>query len=129
MNNKSCPISLISVDSNMARMNAFYVGILFSIYVVTAYTPLIYFLIIDFATRIFLKKEYSLTYILAHFTKESLKLKSVRVDGAPKKLASYFGLLFVVLVAFVSFFELSILFYLLFVVLKIIGVYLAQKNG
>jgi len=117
MSNKSCPISLISVDSNMARINAFYVGVLFTLYMITSFTPLIYFLILDFSTRIFLKKEYSATYILAYFTKEIFKLPSIPVDAAPKKLASYFGLFFVILVAFVSFFKLTFLFYALSIIL------------
>ena len=117
MNNKSCPISLVSVDSNMARINAFYVGLFFSIYILTSFSPLIYFLVIDFSTRIFLRKEYSLTYTLAYFTKKSLNLKNTPVDGAPKKLASYFGLLFISLVAVVNVFDSSFLFYTLSLIL------------
>ena len=117
MNNKSCPISLISVDSNMARINAFYVGLIFTLYILSSFSPIIYFLIIDFTTRIFSKKEYSLTYMIAFFTKDILKLKSIPVDAAPKKLASYFGLLFVLLIALVSQFDLSFLFYTLSLIL------------
>lgn len=117
MSSKSCPISLISVDSNMARINAFYVGLLFTLYVITQYLPLIYFLILDFTIRIFFKKEYSLTYMLSLFTKSIFNVKSIPVDAAPKKLASYFGLLFVILVAFTSLVNLTFLFYTLSLIL------------
>jgi hypothetical protein len=112
MNNKSCPISLVSVDSNIARINAFYVGLIFSIFLVTQSSALVFFLILDFVTRIFLNKEYSLLFILSKNTKNILKLETIKVDAAPKKLASLFGLVFLVTIAILYVLNLTLLFYI-----------------
>ena len=112
MNNKSCPISLILVDSNVARINAFYVGLIFSIFLFTQNPALVFFLILDFATRIFFNKEYSLLFILSRKTKNILKLETLKVDGAPKKLASIFGLVFLVTIATLHILNLTLLFYI-----------------
>lgn len=112
MTHKSCPISLISVDSNVARINAFYVGTLFSIYMMSNSTALILFLILDFITRIFSLKEYSLLFMLSKRTKKALKLESIKVDAAPKKLAAIFGLVFLVTIFLLSILGLVIPFYI-----------------
>ncbi len=117
MSNKSCPISLISVDSNIARINAFYVGVLFSIFLVSLENIIVYFLVLDFATRIFLSKEYSIIYMLSYITKDILKLRSIPVDAAPKKLANYFGLFFLILISLSAFLHFTLLMYSLSLVL------------
>ncbi len=113
MNNKSCPISLVSVDSNVARINAFYVGLLFVAYMFTLNSAIILFLILDFSTRIFFNKEYSLLFILSKMTKSILKLQTEKVDAAPKKLAAVFGLVFLLTIFLVSLVHLTLLFYIL----------------
>ncbi len=112
MNNKSCPISLVSVDSNIARITAFYVGLIFSIFLIAQNYALIFFLILDFTTRIFLSKEYSLLFMLSKNTKMIMKLQSIKVDAAPKKLAAIFGLIFLVSIAALHLANLSPLFYI-----------------
>ncbi len=119
MNNKSCPISLVSIDSNIARINAFYTGILIVIYLLTLQVPILYFLILDFSTRLFYKREYSFLFILSSATKDILKLKSVKVDAAPKRLANYFGLIFAVLITLTALLELTSIMYILVIVLLI----------
>lgn len=113
MNNKSCPISLISVDSNVARINAFYVGLLFIVYMFTPNSAIILFLILDFSTRIFFNKEYSLLFVLSKITKRILKLETYKVDAAPKKLAAIFGLIFLLTIFLVKLLHLIVLFYIL----------------
>jgi len=112
MQNKSCPISYISVDSNVARINAFYVGILFTLYLFTLHPALIFFLILDFTTRVFFNKEYSLLFMLSKRTKIILKLQTHKVDAAPKKLAAIFGLVFLLIIAFLNLFSLTLLFFI-----------------
>jgi len=119
MNNKSCPISLISVDSNIARINAFYVGLIFTVYLLVQNNALIFFLILDFATRIFLKKEYSLLFILSKNTKTIMRLESIKVDGAPKRLAAIFGLVFLISIAILHFANLTLAFYIFSVILLV----------
>ena len=117
MTNKSCPVSLISVDANIARINAFYVGLLFTLYRLMGFTPLIFFLILDFFTRIFLDKEYSLLHILSRETKNILNLQTIKVDAAPKKLAAFFGLAFLIAIFLLSFFQVMSLYYIFSAVL------------
>ena len=112
MKNKSCPISLVLVDSNIARTNAFYVGLIFSIFLFTQSSVLVFFLILDFVTKIFLSKEYSLLFILSKNTKNILKFETIKVDAAPKKLASLFGLIFLVTIAALHVLNLTIVFYI-----------------
>ena len=112
MKNKSCPISLVLVDSNIARTNAFYIGLVFSVFLFTQSPALVFFLILDFVARIFLRKEYSLLFILSANTKEILKLETIKVDAAPKKLASIFGLVFLVTIATLYVLNLTLLFYI-----------------
>ena len=112
MNNKSCPISLVSVDSNIARITAFYVGVIFSIFLIAQNYALIFFLILDFATRIFFSKEYSLLFMLSKNTKIIMKLESIKVDAAPKKLAAIFGLMFLIAITALHLANLSLLFYI-----------------
>ncbi len=119
MNNKSCPISLVSIDSNIARINAFYTGMLVLAFSLTLQVPILYFLILDFSTRLFYKREYSFLFILSSATKDILKLKSVKVDAAPKRLANYFGLIFAILITLTALLELTSIMYILVIVLLI----------
>ncbi|MBL1244031.1 MAG: DUF4395 domain-containing protein [Sulfurimonas sp.] len=119
MSNKSCPISLVSVDSNIARINAFYTGMLVVIYFLTLQVPILYFLILDFATRLFFKREYSFLFILSSATKDILKFPSVKVDAAPKRLANYFGLIFAVLITLTALLDLTAIMYVLLIVLLV----------
>ena len=119
MNSKSCPISLVSIDSNIARINAFYTGMLVLAFSLTLQVPILYFLILDFSTRLFYKREYSFLFILSSATKDILKLKSVKVDAAPKRLANYFGLIFAVLITLTALLELTSIMYILVIVLLI----------
>jgi len=112
MNNKSCPISLISVDSNIARINAFYVGMIFTIFILFQNSALVFFLILDFIIRIFFNKEYSLLFMLSKKTKQLLKLQTIKVDAAPKKLAALFGLVFLVAITVTHLASLTALFYI-----------------
>jgi len=112
MNNKSCPISLISVDSNIARINALYVGIIFILFILLQNSALVFFLILDFVIRIFFNKEYSLLFMLSKITKQLLNLQNVKVDAAPKKLAALFGLVFLIAITAMHFAGLTLLFYL-----------------
>jgi len=119
MSSKSCPISLQSIDANIVRINSIYVGILFSLFIFTQNSPLIYFLVIDFTTRVFFKKEYSLLFMLAKTTAKLLKIERNFVDSAPKRLASFFGFTFVLLIAASHTLDLTILFYILSAVLEL----------
>lgn len=98
MSQKSCPISFIKIDANIVRINAFYILLLMSFYLMTLNKFIILFLIADFSIRLFVNKNYSPLYFLSLRTKELLHVKSRIEDSAPKILATYFGFLFLVLI-------------------------------
>lgn len=99
---KSCPISLKSVDANLIRINSVYITLVFTLFLFTQEIPIILFLVIDFITRVLIKKEYSLLFMISKFTQEKLAVQKDIVDEAPKKLASFFGLAFVIIIACAS---------------------------
>lgn len=117
MSNKSCPISFVLVDANIARINAFFVSLLFVLFLMSSNSAFLYFLILDFATRIYFKKEYSMIYILSHKSQELLALERLMVDSAPKRLAALFGLTFLLAIAVADFFGLTLFLYVLSTVL------------
>ena len=119
MQNKSCPISFQRVDATVVRILSLYMGLLFTLFVVTKFIPIIFFLVLDFVTRIYFKKEYSLLFMLAKATKNLLNFQSHLEDNAPKRLASYFGLTFVTLIALSTVLNLDILFYALSLILGV----------
>lgn len=113
MSQKSCPISFIQIDANIVRINSFYILLLFSLYLITLNKVIILFLLTDFAIRIFLSKSYSPLFYLSSLTKELLHVKSKLEDSAPKKLATYFGFMFVAFIFLFDLLHVETLFYIM----------------
>ena len=111
MSQKSCPISFIKIDANIVRLNAFYILLLLSLYLITFNKVIILFLIADFSIRLFANKSYSPLYFLSLRTKELFHVKSRFEDNAPKRLASYFGFMFLVLIFLFDVLGLEMLLY------------------
>jgi len=111
MSQKSCPVSFIKIDANIVRINAFYILLLVSLYLITLNKFIILFLIADFSIRLFVNKSYSPLYFLSSRTKELLHVKSKFEDNAPKALATYFGFLFLVLILLFDLLHTETLFY------------------
>ena len=111
MSQQSCPVSFIKIDANIVRINAFYILLLMSLYLITLNKFIILFLIADFSIRLFVNKSYSPLYFLSSRTKELLHVKSKFEDNAPKTLATYFGFLFLVLILLFDLLHVETLFY------------------
>jgi len=82
---QSCPISLFKVDAKIAN---------------------------DFFVRLFVDKKYSLVYHLSKVIKKVLRLKTEMVDGGAKRMATYFGFVFVLLLVIQAWLHLSVFLYL-----------------
>ncbi len=93
----SCPLNFEQVDSNVSRLNSLLVATLVILYFVTSNLFILYFLALDFILRLFIKKACSPLHTIASFIKETLKIKEKFTDGGAKRLAGYFGLVFVLL--------------------------------
>ena len=106
---KSCPISFELIDANIVRINSFYLGLVFLLFIFTQNSAIILFLVLDFVTRIFINKEYSLLIMISKKTKQLFNVQTKMEDIAPKRLASYFGLLFTTIIALTSLLGFSLL--------------------
>jgi len=105
----SCPLNFEQVDSNISRISSFIVASLVITYAVSLNIFILYFLFLDFVNKLFFKKEYSPIAMLALFIKKLFRIKNKYCDGAAKRLATYFGLLFIFLLIVTSLFDFYIL--------------------
>ena len=106
MSQKSCPISFIQIDTNLVRINSTLMGLLLLTYLLTGKDFILYFLIIDMASRIFLGQNYSILSNVSIFLQNVFNIDNNFSDAAPKKLASYFGFSFLIAIAFFHLFGL-----------------------
>ena len=115
----SCPLNFVQVDSNASRLSSLMVAFLVIVYLITSIEFILFFLILDFSTRLFINKEYSLISVLSHKLRKLLKMQEKFTDGGAKRLAGIFGLTFVSLLLITHFLDLSTLTYI------IAGIFLA----
>ncbi len=96
---QSCPISFVKYDNTVSRIISLLTALVLGVYLFFELpVAVVVFLFIDLVMRVFFQSSYSPLYHLAVSIKKALGLPSVFKDGASKRLASYFGMLFLVLV-------------------------------
>ena len=105
----SCPLNFVQVDSNASRLSSLIVASLVIIYLITSIEYILFFLVLDFITRLFINKEYSLISVLAHYLRKLFKMEEKFTDGGAKRLAGIFGLIFVSMLLITHFAGLSTL--------------------
>ncbi len=105
----SCPLTFEQVDSNVSRLNSLFVSSLVIAYLVSLNAFLLYFLALDFSLRLFISKGSSPLYMFSLFFKEMFNMQEKFTDGGAKRLAAYFGLLFVLMLIVTHLFDLWIL--------------------
>ena len=93
----SCPLNFERVDSNVARVSSLAVASLVIVYLFNSNIYVLLLLALDFIVKLFCKKELSLTIMIAKSIKHTFKMEDKFTDGGAKRLASMFGLLFVLL--------------------------------
>ena len=91
---ESCPVAFRQIDGNLARIGAFFVISFVVAYLLTSTILLLYILAIDFFTRIYWYKPYSIIFQLSIVIKKTLKIETKMTDTGAKKLAAQFGLIF-----------------------------------
>ncbi len=91
---QSCPINFQTYDNTVSRISSFYVALLVAFYLQSGYVAILLFIFFDLVIRVFVDKRYSLVYHMSLLTKKAFSMQTVKKDGASKKLAAYFGLLF-----------------------------------
>jgi hypothetical protein len=108
---RSCPISFKQIDGTIARINAVFITLLVILFSSTSANIILYILALDFAIRLSKFKKYSPIANFSKFIKKLLKLKTKMTDAAAKKLAAFFGLFFIVIMAFLSNMGLNVALY------------------
>ncbi len=108
-NDIQCPVDFISINENKARLTAFFVLVLASIFLVTALWIIMVFLVVDFFLRVNNWGKYSLLAILSDAVIRQLKIKNKPTDRAPKRFAAGVGLLFTVGILILTLFQLTVL--------------------
>jgi len=95
----TCPLSFTKIDTNVARLNTFLASSFVVAYLFYDFVMILFFLVYDFSVKLFAHKKYSLLYISARGLKKLLHLKPALADAGAKRLANYFALLFMILLA------------------------------
>ena len=93
--NYSCPMSFKQVDSNVSRLTSLLVASLVIAYLLYNDVYILYIVAIDFFMRLFVTKESSVLKMIAVGVKEFFSFNDKFVDSGAKRLAGYFGLIFV----------------------------------
>ncbi len=89
-----CPVDQVNVDENKVRFTAFLVLVIAITYLAIGNWLLIAILLVDFALRAFNLNVYSPLAILGGAVINQIKLKPKPVDRAPKRFATFVGLVF-----------------------------------
>lgn len=91
MKNLICPISTEKIPEHLPRIIAFFnISIMVS-YIITGLHWIIALLVIDFLLRGYDYSKYSPIFHLSMFASKVVKLKSKKIDKAPKLFASRLG--------------------------------------
>ncbi|MDD2567188.1 MAG: DUF4395 domain-containing protein [Thiovulaceae bacterium] len=95
----TCPLSFTKIDTNVARLNTLLASSLVTMYLFYDFVMILFFLVYDFGVKLFAHKKYSPLYISARGLKKLLRLKPALADAGAKRLANYFALFFMILLA------------------------------
>ncbi len=91
----SCPLLFRQVDAIVSKISTMIVIVFLGIYFLTHWVPVLFFIIIDLAIRLSGHKEHSPIYISAQCIQGILNLPSKMEDAGGKRLAAFFGLIFI----------------------------------
>ena len=104
----SCPVTFEKINSNISRMSSMFVSIFVVSYLISMNVLILFFLMADFLVRLYFKKEFSPIFQVAKFTVTTIRIEDKFCDGGAKRLAAYFGLIFVIMLIATHFFNMWI---------------------
>ncbi len=108
MKNIVCPISNERIPEHLPRVTAFYVLLIFILYLVSGNLLLVVFLAFDFLLRGFNRSKFSVINQVAKQTSKALSLQSPFIDKAPKIFAARLGGAIAVLIILLHLLDLHI---------------------
>lgn len=91
----SCPLLFRQVDATVSKISTIIVIGFLTTYFLTTWAPILFFLIIDLSIRLSGYKEYSPIYISAQCIQSFMDLPVKMEDAGGKRLAAFFGLVFI----------------------------------
>jgi len=104
---QQCPLIFRQVDATVTKLNTilvlFGVGLFFWLDEVL----ILWFLILDFIFRLWNRKQFSLLNHLSIQVQKYVKIRKKMVDAGGKRLAAFFGLVFVAAIALAYHFDLQ----------------------
>lgn len=100
---QACPINFTTVDETISRIISLFTMTLVVIFVFTDVKTVLIVLGIDLLVRLYGDKKLSPLFHAAEWVKQLLKLPTSNVDGAAKKVAGHFGLIFILLLLLSAF--------------------------
>jgi uncharacterized membrane protein YphA (DoxX/SURF4 family) len=92
--NLQCPVDFVLIDEHKARINAFFVLCLVSIYLLTNAWVILLLLAVDFLIRATNQGKYSIIALLSDMVIRRFKIKPKPVDRGPKRFAAWVGFSF-----------------------------------
>lgn len=104
---QACPINFSVVDNTISRINSLQTAAVVIVFVATANPLWLYLLGTDLMIRLHGNKRYSPVNQFSRLIKSFFSLPMQKVDGASKKVAGHFGLLFVAMLIIAQFAGLS----------------------
>ena len=87
-----CPVNFVPINENKVRIIALQVFIISTLYVITAWAPLIVFLLIDFFARGFGFYKFSILTQVASGVVSMFTIRNKPIDQAPKQFAARIGI-------------------------------------
>jgi hypothetical protein len=106
-NDVQCPVDFVAINENKARLTAFFVLTLTTVFLVTGLWIIIALLILDFFLRANNWGKYSWLAILSDVVIRQLKIGNKPTDRAPKKFAAGVGLVFTIGILVLALLQLS----------------------
>lgn len=91
-----CPLLFRQIDATVSKLSSMVVFIGLIAYLITSCKAILIFLIVDFMIRLSSYKVVSPVYQVSMFLQKILKLPVKMTDAGAKRLAAYFGLMFVI---------------------------------
>ena len=104
---QACPINFTTVDHAASRIGSFLATGIVALIFLTGSAVWLYALVIDLLVRLYGNKQFSPLFRTAQLLRRLLRLQERNVDGAAKRVAEHFGLLFVLLMIAAAFFGLT----------------------
>ena len=99
------------IDATAARINSLWIAVVVVLFLTTSHVAWLFFLSVDYIVRLYGQKVYSPIHLFSVGVKQLLKIPTKMSDAGAKRLASQFGLLFVILMIVAFYVQYDLMMY------------------